>query len=37
MICKTCGKTLDILDLYEILFNNAEYFDRCSKCQTKTN
>ena len=33
MVCVKCGKTLDAVDLYEILFKFAEYFDRCLKCQ----
>jgi len=35
MVCVKCGKNLDAVDLYEILFKFAEYFDRCIKCQTE--
>ena len=34
MVCEICGKTLDAVDLCEIL-SIGEYFDRCVKCQTE--
>ena len=34
MVCEICGKTLDAVDLYEIL-SIGEYFDRCVTCQDK--